>query len=96
MFGIHSFCRGNLRDSRDGVPARSGSTTAAGFRLKPRLVAHLDGGSSKVRQLFDVLALLADDGPDGKRGDEQVDRLRLWAALLHTRGHVSSRVTEDR
>lgn len=49
-----------------------------------------------MRQLFDVLALLADDGPDGKRGDEQVDRLRLWAALLHTRGHVSSRVTEDR
>lgn len=41
-----------------------------------------------MRQLFDVLALLADDGPDGKRRDEKVDRLRLWASLLRT--HVSA------
>lgn len=41
-----------------------------------------------MRQLFDVLALLADDGPDGKRWDEEVDRLRLRVSLLRT--HVST------
>lgn len=37
-----------------------------------------------MRQLFDVLALLADDGPDGEGRDEKVHRLRLGVSLLHT------------
>lgn len=44
-----------------------------------------------MRQLFDVLALLADDGPDGKRWDEQVDRLRLRGTLLRTRVSMLAR-----
>lgn len=47
-----------------------------------------------MRQLFDVLALLADDGADGKRWDEKVDRLRLWASLLHTHVSVSARLQQ--
>lgn len=43
-----------------------------------------------MRQLFDVLSLLADDGPDGKRWDEKVDSLRLWVTLQRTRWHVSA------
>lgn len=49
-----------------------------------------------MRQLFDVLALLADDGPDGKRWDEQVDRLRLRASLLRTRVSMLARSAADR
>lgn len=53
------------------------------LRIKT-LFTHLDWGSSKVWQLFDVLTLFANDSSHGERWDEKVYGLRLWVSLLGT------------
>lgn len=57
-------------------------------RTSPQ-IAHLDGGSGKVRQLLDVLTLFSNDGSHGERRDEEVHRLRLLGSLLDTSTLVS-------
>lgn len=39
---------------------------------------YLDGGTCEAGELLDVLPLLADDGADRLRGDEDVHGLLLW------------------
>lgn len=53
-------------------------------KLYPPSVTHLDWGSGKVRQLFDVLTLFSNDGSHCERWDEKVYRLRLLVSLLGT------------
>lgn len=43
---------------------------------------HLDGSSSEVGELFDVLALLADQGPNCLSWNKEVDNLLLLSLLL--------------
>lgn len=100
LFGIHSFCRGNLKESRTlhdrkhskklpltSVTPISEENTGNGqkiWTLSINDVPHLDWGSSKVRQLFDVLTLLANDGSHCECWDEKVYRLRFWVSLVGT------------
>ena len=44
--------------------------------------AHLDGSSSEVSELFDVLPLLADQGPDCLSWNKEVGNLLFWSLLL--------------
>lgn len=43
---------------------------------------HLDGSSSKVGELFDVLALLADQSSNCLSWNKEVDNLLFWSLLL--------------
>lgn len=47
-----------------------------------RQQTHLDGSSGKVGKLFDVLTLLADQGPDCLSWNKEVDNLLFWSLLL--------------
>lgn len=60
-------------------------SASTGHRFKSlgiKSVTHLDWGSSKMRQLFNVLTLLSYDGSHCEWWDEKVYRLRLLGSLL--------------
>lgn len=67
------------------------------FRVSTLLsITHLDWGSGKVWQLFDVLTLFSNDGAHCKCRNEQVNSLRFWVSLLDINSLVLLRLGEDR